>query len=217
LQPENIRKQTANFTNFVTKALNAGQTEPAHVRARRESDEADQAYRLAVRKLDRQRLRLEEGIEETLKTLQKWEVERLRAVKTGMCKTFMCTLLAHDACYVLVLLQYQGTVANLRKLLDQPIERSATLISAFQPESDLTALIERYRTGPFRPDPQVYESVAHDECDVVFGIDLRKWAEGGWEAVSTGQEKKELVPPVITALLDGLNEAYKKLPDDAGE
>jgi hypothetical protein len=114
-------------------------------------------------------------------------------------------------------LQYQGTIANLRKLLDQPIERSATLISTYQPESDLAALIERYRTGPFRPDPQVYESVSHDECDVVFGIDLRKWAEGGWDAISTGQEKKELVPPVITTLLDGLNEAYKKLPDDAGE
>jgi hypothetical protein len=84
LQPETIRKQTATFTNFVSKALSAGQAEPAHVRARRESEEADQAYRLSVRKLDRQRLRLEEGIEETLKTLQKWEVERLRAVKTGM-------------------------------------------------------------------------------------------------------------------------------------
>jgi hypothetical protein len=83
LQPENIRKQTATFTSFVTKALNAGQTEPAHVRARNEAEEADHTYRIAVRKLDRQRLRLEEGLEETLKTLQKWEIERLRAVKTG--------------------------------------------------------------------------------------------------------------------------------------
>ena len=114
----------------------------------------------------------------------------------------------------LVLLQYQGTVANLPKSLESSIERSATLIAAYQPESDLTALIERYRTGPFRPNPQVYESVAHDECDVVFGIDLRKWAEGGWTAVSTGLERNDLVPPVIMALLDGLNEAYKKLPDD---
>lgn len=84
LQPENLRKQTATFTNFVTKALNAGQSEPAHVRARQEAEEADQTYRIAVRRLDRQRLRLEEGLEETLKTLQQWEVERLRAIKTGM-------------------------------------------------------------------------------------------------------------------------------------
>ena len=117
----------------------------------------------------------------------------------------------------IVLLQYQGTVANLRKSLEPSVERSATLIAAYQPESDLTALIERYRTGPFRPDPQVYESVTHEECDVVFGVDLGKWAEGGWEAFTKGQEKKELVPPVITALLNGIGEAYGRLTDDAGE
>jgi len=86
----------------------------------------------------------------------------------------------------------------------------------YQPESDLAALIERYRTGPFRPVPQLYESVAHDESDVVFGIDLRKWAEGGWSALTSGEEKKDLVPPVLTALLDALDAAYPKLPNDAG-
>lgn len=57
--------------------------EPAHVRARQDAEEADRSYRIAVRKLDRQRLGLEEKIEETLKMLQHWESERLRAVKTG--------------------------------------------------------------------------------------------------------------------------------------
>lgn len=78
----------------------------------------------------------------------------------------------------------------------------------------MAALIERYRTGPFRPSPQVYESVAH-ESDVLFGVDLRKW-EGGWHALITGEEKKELFPPVVTALLVGLTEAYGRLPNDAG-
>lgn len=101
------------------------------------------------------------------------------------------------------------------KSLEPPIERSATLIAAYQPESDLTALIERYRTGPFRPDPQIYESVAHDESDVVFGIDLRKWAEGGWYALTQGEsEKKELIPPVLTALLSALDAAYERAPND---
>ena len=94
------------------------------------------------------------------------------------------------------------------------MERSGTLISAYQPESDLTALIERYRTGPFRPDPQVYESVAHDESDVVFGIDLRKWAEGGWYALTQGEAKRDAIPPVLTVLLLGLDEAYERLPND---
>ena len=199
IQPENLLKKTGNLVNLVSKALNTSGAngEPAYVRARNEADDADKAYRIAVRKLDRHRLALEERIEETLKVLQRWETERLRAVKT-------------------VLLQYQGTMANLPKSLEPSTERSATLIAAYQPESDLTALIERYRTGPFRPDPQVYESVAHDESDVVFGIDLRKWAEGGWYALTQGAEKKdaELIPPVLTALLSSLDAAYERAPND---
>ncbi|KAF8957472.1 hypothetical protein BDZ97DRAFT_1846365 [Flammula alnicola] len=195
--PENLFKKTGTFVSLVSKALNnnANNSEPAYIRARQEADEADKDYRISVRRLDRHRLALEERIEETLKVLQRWEGERLRAVKT-------------------VLLQYQGTLANLPKSLEPPMDRSATLIASYQPESDLTALIERYRTGPFRPDPQIYESVAHDESDVVFGIDLRKWAEGGWYALTQGDEKKELVPPVLTAMLSGLDAAYERVPND---
>jgi hypothetical protein len=64
-------------------AQNNGTGEPPYLRLRNESDEADKAYRVGVRKLDRHRLGLEERIEETLKILQRWESERLAAVKTG--------------------------------------------------------------------------------------------------------------------------------------
>ena len=204
------------MVNLVSKALNNSViSEPSYIRARSEADDADKAYRIGVRKLDRQRLGLEERIEETLKMLQHMESDRLRAVKTGEynhghqdVRRKLIYFLA------IVLLQYQGILANLPKLMEPSMERSATLISAYQPESDLTALIERYRTGPFRPDPQVYESVSHDESDVVFGIDLRKWAEGGWYALTQGEAKKDAIPPVLTALLFGLDEAYEKLPND---
>ena len=114
------------------------------------------------------------------------------------------------------MLQYQGILSNIPKSLEQSNERSGTLIAAYQPDSDLTALIERYRTGPFRPTAQIYESVSHDEADVVFGIDLRRWAEGGWHELTTGEDKKELIPPVVTALFNGLAEAYQQLPNDLG-
>ena len=81
---EGMVKRTTTFANLVTKALNTNPTgEAPYVRARREADAADQEYRTAVRKLDRQRLGLEERVEDTLKNLQKWELDRLRAVKTG--------------------------------------------------------------------------------------------------------------------------------------
>ncbi|KAG9312988.1 hypothetical protein JVU11DRAFT_6426 [Chiua virens] len=193
----NLLRRSGDLVNVVTKALNANsQNEPVHIRLRNEADDADKLYRVSVRKLDRQRLGLEERVEELLKTLQRWELERLAAVKT-------------------VLLQYQGTLANLPKAFEPTLEQSATLIASFQPDSDLTALMERYRTGPFRPVPQLYESVAHDESDVVFGIDLRKWAEGGWSALTSGEEKNEKIPPVLSALLDSLTESYTKLHNDA--
>lgn len=58
-------------------------SESFHVRARNEAEIADKLYRVAVRKLDRQRLGLEEKIEETLQALQKWEMDRLRSVNMG--------------------------------------------------------------------------------------------------------------------------------------
>lgn len=57
------------------------------MKTRHEAEEADKAYRVAVRQLDRQRLSIEERLEDTLKTLQRWEIERLRAVKTGKLYT----------------------------------------------------------------------------------------------------------------------------------
>lgn len=116
----------------------------------------------------------------------------------------------------IVLLQYQGSLSSLRTAYDTSVDRSATLISSYNPDSDLNALIERYRTGPFRPTAHVYESVSHDESDVIFGIDLRKWAEGGWSTVSSGEEKKDQIPPMLTTLLTALIERYKKHPDDKG-
>ncbi|THH06841.1 hypothetical protein EW146_g9491 [Bondarzewia mesenterica] len=107
-----------------------------------------------------------------------------------------------------------GTLSNLPKALEPSLHHSTMLITAFLPEADLNTLIERHRTGPFHPNPQLYESVTHDESDVLFGIDSRKWAEGGWIVLRNGEEKKELVPPALTVLLEGLGQAYEKLPTD---
>jgi hypothetical protein len=79
---ENLAKTSSSLVNIVSKALN-GPAEPPFVRLRREADIADREYRDAVRKLDRQRLGLEERIEEVLKAFQKWETERLRTIKSG--------------------------------------------------------------------------------------------------------------------------------------
>jgi hypothetical protein len=101
--------------------------------------------------------------------------------------------------------------------IQSSVDRSAILISTYQPEADLVALIERYRTGSFRPHPQIFESVTHEGTDVVYGIDLRQWAsEGGWNAIRNGASDKPAIPPVVTGLLVGLKEAYTKMSSDQG-
>ncbi|KAI0091704.1 hypothetical protein BDY19DRAFT_885240 [Irpex rosettiformis] len=196
---ENVVKRAGGFANLVTKALQPNpNAEAPYVRARREAEGADQEYKTAVRNLDRQRLGLEERIEDTLKKLQQWEIDRLRAVKT-------------------VLTQYKDCVEALLMGSAGTIERSATLIAAYQPESDLKAVIEQFRTGPFHPTAHVYESLSHDESDVVFGLDLRRWADAGfWNGNGTAnEERKDMIHPAFTALLNALTDAYSKLPDNS--
>lgn len=79
-----LLNRTSTFVSLVTKALNT-QSEPGYIKARHEADAADKSYRIAVRIFDRHRLGLEDRIEETLKLSQRWELERLRAIKAGMC------------------------------------------------------------------------------------------------------------------------------------
>ena len=83
---EKLLKRTNTFVNLVSKVI-SGNGEPGYIKAREDAKVADQAYRVAARNLDRQRLVLEDRIEDTLHTLQRWEVDRLRAVKSGTCFT----------------------------------------------------------------------------------------------------------------------------------
>ena len=59
----------------------------------------------------------------------------------------------------------------------------------------------------------MFESITHEEADVVFGIDLRKWAEGGW---GSDEVRRDTLPPVLTTLLDRLKASYDGLPNDLG-
>ena len=80
---DNLLKRSGTLANFVMKQIKNTNNAPPYVKARQDAHEADEAYKNAVRLLDRQRLALEDRIEETLKLLQKWELDRLRIIKDG--------------------------------------------------------------------------------------------------------------------------------------
>lgn len=102
-------------------------------------------------------------------------------------------------------------------------ERSSIAVTSFQPETDIVALIERYRTGPFRPCPPLYESITHEQQDGIFGVDLRRWAhENDLNTIRSVEdqkdaEKQNIIPNVVKGILSGLAEAYNNLSDDMGE
>ncbi|KAH7335300.1 hypothetical protein B0J17DRAFT_669538 [Rhizoctonia solani] len=192
----NIMKRSGTMMNFIQRAVKNANApaEPPHIRARNEADAAERAYRVGVRALDKQRLGVEEKVEEALKVLNRWETERLRAVKT-------------------VLQQYQASLAALPNALSTSITRSKPLIDAFTPETDATALIERARTGPFRPTAHLFESRQLGEyiTDGHFGLDLGKWGAAAW---GEGEAAPDAIPNVITALLGALEAKYPTLPSD---
>lgn len=81
-------KRSNTMVNYFVKAVQSATApgppdDPPHVKARKVAQEADVEYRKAVRQLDEHRCRVEERIDDTLRALQRWELDRLKAVKTG--------------------------------------------------------------------------------------------------------------------------------------
>ncbi|TEB11877.1 hypothetical protein FA13DRAFT_1782956, partial [Coprinellus micaceus] len=165
-----LKRTGGNFVNLVSKVLaqNNGTGEPPYLRLRNEADEADKSI---------SRWRKGNSIGTAL-GLRSGLKRRSRFFSDGM------------------LLQYQGTLKNLPKSLEQSLERSSNLVAG---------AIGRDRSGPI---PPIYESLFHEEPDVFFGIDLRRWAE-----VAT-EDKKDTVPPILTALLSAIEQAYSQAPND---
>ncbi|ODO00626.1 GTPase activating protein [Cryptococcus wingfieldii CBS 7118] len=185
------------YQSYLPASL-ANSDEPVHVRLRREATKADEAYREGVWSAEDKRLEMEERIERGLRIWERWERERLAAVKQ-------------------VLKEYEHTLAKLPSRLANIQQSTALSVEAFNPDTDLKALIEGNRTGPFRPQAYVYESLESDLPDVNFGIDLRRWSgERGWKSLVRTRTKrsKGAIPEVLEAMLRALNEMYEDLSEE---
>ncbi|GFZ50185.1 hypothetical protein JCM24511_07940 [Saitozyma sp. JCM 24511] len=196
LSPATSANIQSMIKSYLPSSLGASD-EPLHIRLRREATKADEVYKDAVRVSEEKRLEMEERIERGLRLWERWERERLAVVKQ-------------------VLKQYEDALARLPGRLADLQSGTSLSVEAFNPEADIKALIEGNRTGPFRPQPHVYESIESDIPDVNFGIDLRKWAgDQGWRAsISAPPRPKGAIPEVLEALLKALNEMYTEAQDE---
>ncbi|WVN86968.1 uncharacterized protein L203_102143 [Cryptococcus depauperatus CBS 7841] len=196
INTNNIPSIFKQYQSYLPASL-SNTDEPQHVRLRREANKAEEAYRDAVWGAEERRLELEEHIERGLRLWERWERERLAAVKA-------------------VLKQYEVALSRLPHALAKLQQPTTLSVEAFNPEADLKALIEGNRTGPFRPTPHVYESLEVDLPDVNFGIDLRKWSgDRGWKSlVNAPKREKGAIPEVLEAMLAAVVEMYRGIPEE---
>ncbi|KAH9819943.1 hypothetical protein DFH28DRAFT_1021481 [Melampsora americana] len=154
-------------------------------RLRREADSAEKAYASLVARHDHTRLILEQAISEHGAYLQRCELNRLRAAKA-------------------VIMGFNAALATLIPRMKQTAEESDILNESFVPESDVAALVERYRTGPFRPSPVLFHSCRGSAYQVNFGIDLGRW-------YLSQDDQSVHVPPIFSRLLKNLEEKCQKI------
>ncbi|WWD20080.1 hypothetical protein CI109_104554 [Kwoniella shandongensis] len=197
LSPSTATNALPNLIKSYLPASISYGDEPAHIRLRRDATKADEAYKEGVRNAEDKRLEMEEGIERGLRLWERWERERLAAVKS-------------------VLKQYEEALDKLPKRLTELQQGTSLSVEAFNPEADIKALIEGNRTGPFRPHPHIYESIESDVPDVNFGIDLRRWSgEQGWKSlVNAPPRPKGAIPEALSAMLQALSEMYSTISED---
>jgi hypothetical protein len=198
-------KSTLSVPSILKSYLPITSDEPSHLRLRREAVAADETLRQGILTAEERRLELEERIERGLRIWERWERERLGVNKTGKLHRL-------SRAHLSVLQHYDQSISQLPKRLADLSSSTSLAIEAFNPDADLKALIEGNRTGPFRPQPHVYETA--EIPDVNFGIDLRRWSgELGWKGMMNAP-KRPRVPDVLTALLAALVTAYEQLPPD---
>lgn len=142
----------------------------------RESREADEKYKAAVKKLDALRCSLEEDIINHLRFMERCELDRLRAIKS-------------------VVLDFSGAISNVIPGLQSMVDNMMLYQETIRPDGDLRYLLENYRTGPFVPKVQPYENYYGSVEHQAFGVDL--------EARARADRKR--VPIVITSILTFLD------------
>ncbi|PGH11503.1 hypothetical protein AJ79_04878 [Helicocarpus griseus UAMH5409] len=167
------------------KLNNAFPNETHADKLRRESRDADERYKAAVKKLDRLRCHLEEEMVDYLKFMEQCELDRLKAIKA-------------------VVLDFSGAVSNVVPSLRSTVDKMMLYQETIQPLGDLRYLLENYRTGAFVPRVQAYENYYGTVDDQTFGVDL--------EARARADRKR--VPIIVTTILTYLDNHYPDLEGD---
>lgn len=164
---------------------NAHPNETPAEKLRREAREADDRYKVAVKKLDALRCGLEESMIDHMKFMERCELDRLKAIKS-------------------VILDFSGAVSNVIPSLQSSVDNMMLFQETVQPLGDLRYMLENYRTGNYVPKVTVYENYYNKVEEQTFGVDI--------EARARADRKR--VPLLITSILTFLDSHYPDLEGD---
>lgn len=164
---------------------NPNPTETPAEMLRRETKEADDRYKAAVKRLDILRCELEEAMIEQLKWMERCELDRLKAIKS-------------------VILDFSGAIGNVIPSLQSGVDKMMLFQETVQPLGDLRYLLENYKTGNYIPKVVTYENYYKKVDDQTFGIDI--------EARARADRKR--VPLIVTTMLTFLDQRYPDLEGD---
>ncbi|KAF2169093.1 hypothetical protein M409DRAFT_53044 [Zasmidium cellare ATCC 36951] len=164
---------------------NAHPNETPAEKLRREAREADDRYKVAVKKLDSLRCALEEAMIEHMKFMERCELDRLKAIKA-------------------VILDFSGAISNVIPSLQSTVDNMMLFQETVQPQGDLRYMLENYMTGNFLPKVTVYENYYNNNDEQTFGVDI--------EARARSDRKR--VPLIITTILTFLDSHYPDLEGD---
>ncbi|KAK5109745.1 hypothetical protein LTR62_006585 [Meristemomyces frigidus] len=164
---------------------NAHPNETPGGKLRREARDADERYKVAVRKLDGLRCTLEEAMIDHLKFMERCELDRLKAIKS-------------------VILDFSGAVSNVIPSLQSTVDKMMLFQETVQPAGDLRYLLENYRTGSYIPKVTTYENYYNQVDEQTFGVDI--------EARARSDRKR--VPLIVTTILTFMDSHYPDLEGD---
>src|SRR5579859_2086127 len=158
----------------------------------REAKQSEATYKESVFKADRLRCRLEESMVEHLNYMEKCELDRLKAVKSG--------ILLFLTIVEVVLLDISAALSNIIPGIQASIDNMLLYQETIQPEKDLRFIVESYRTGGFVPKVLVYENYYNSAEDQTYGVDI--------ELRARADHKR--VPNIISGILMHLDDRTSK-------
>ena len=139
------------ISEYLSGLLPSGTREVS--RTYQEISDTDERYRSEILELDLERCELESSIFDVLKMLEIMELDRLRAIKT-------------------VLYDFSKAISGSLGELGLAFKQLSVQHVVVQPESDLSYMIDSYKTSYFAPKVVIYESFHNASKCQTFGVDL---------------------------------------------